>query len=242
MTNNMTSAIFILLFSTMSFAQSGSPSNSLADLDHSLTIHKLSVLPVSDNEGDLYARPVENTLKDSIRKNHHFEFVDAKNTDPRTTLDTYESRPDLVKNLGTTLKTDALIGAKIEKSDKTVNITLDLFLVSDGLLLAQEHWVDGGSFSLERIEKKTIDLFVKLNSKIPYKGLILSRQGNRITLNLGSRDGIKPGTDLSIEQIISIKRHPKFKFLLSSEKEIVGRNFKARNVRKEIKGALRQQA
>ena len=59
--------------------------------------------------------------------------------------------------------------------------------------------------------------------KIPYAGLILSRQGNRVTMDIGTRDGVHDNTVVSVEQIILLKRHPKFHFILASEKEVLGK-------------------
>jgi hypothetical protein len=62
-----------------------------------------------------------------------------------------------------------------------------------------------------------------LLKKIPYEGRILSRDGNRVTVNLGKLDGLQNDQTVSVIQIISATRHPKFHFLISTEKEILGK-------------------
>jgi hypothetical protein len=65
-------------------------------------------------------------------------------------------------------------------------------------------------------------MYTRLIATIPYEGLILSRQGTRVTVNLGKSDGIRPEQSISAVQIITENRHPKFGFLISTEKEIIG--------------------
>ena len=59
--------------------------------------------------------------------------------------------------------------------------------------------------------------------KIPYDALVLSRQGNLITVNLGKKDGIEKGKVLTVIQIIKEQRHPKFGILIKTDKEILGK-------------------
>jgi hypothetical protein len=60
-------------------------------------------------------------------------------------------------------------------------------------------------------------------AQVPYSGLILSRNQNRVTVDLGKKDGISPGDVVSSILIIKENRHPKFDFLISTEKEVLGK-------------------
>ncbi|RYZ70802.1 MAG: hypothetical protein EOP05_12760, partial [Proteobacteria bacterium] len=73
------------------------------------------------------------------------------------------------------------------------------------------------------VREQIKSMYRKVVSKLPYQGLILSRQNNRITINLGKSDGLVKDQTVTAIQIISIQRHPKFNFLVSSDKEILGR-------------------
>jgi len=46
----------------------------------------------------------------------------------------------------------------------------------------------------------------------------MSRTGNRVTVDIGRQDGVKDGSILTISQIISVKRHPKFHFIVEQTK------------------------
>ena len=195
----------------------------VSETDRLLTIHKIGVLPGTDNVNGLYARYVEDKLGNLVKNAHRFDLGTIKDLDPRTTLDDYESDPALVKKIGTTNNVEALLGVHVNKLKTGVEIIVDLFLSGDGNLFAQETFTTENRFGVAEVENKTGDLFAALVKKLPYSGLILSRQGNRVTMDLGTRDGVHDNMIVSIEQVILLKRHPKFHFILASEKELLGK-------------------
>jgi len=76
---------------------------------------------------------------------------------------------------------------------------------------------------LNIIKEQLESLLSKAMHKIPYSGRILSRDVNRVTVNIGSRDGLEKNQVVSVIQVIKLNRHPKFNFLVSVEKEIIGK-------------------
>jgi hypothetical protein len=44
-----------------------------------------------------------------------------------------------------------------------------------------------------------------------------------VTINLGKKDGIKPGQILTAVLIINLQRHPKLNFIINTEKEVLGK-------------------
>jgi hypothetical protein len=89
--------------------------------------------------------------------------------------------------------------------------------------LSQEILRDHPRYELPEIRDRVTDLYHKVIARVPYDGLILSRQQNRVTINLGKSDGLTKDQVITAVQIISMARHPKFNFLVSTEKEILGR-------------------
>ena len=136
--------LFINFLSLFSFAadrkseQDSVKNVYVSDTDKLLTIHKLSVLPVTDNVNGLYSRSVENKLNTLVKNSHRFELNEVKDADPRPTLEDYENNPELIKQLGNKYNTDAFIGAKILKAPKNISIVVDLFLKRDGNVIIQE--------------------------------------------------------------------------------------------------------
>jgi hypothetical protein len=217
----ITVLLSILLAVSTAKAQS-SGTTYVSNVDKMITIHKIGILPVTDNVGGLYSRYVESKLSDLVKNSHRFDLGGIKDIDASLTLDDYETKPDLVKNIGKKNGIEALIAAKIVKRSKGVEITVDLFLSTDGELFAQET-ASSNRFGTKDVEDQTSDSYSKLIAKIPYKAMVLSREGNRVTLDIGTRDGIRENIVVTAEQIIALKRHPKFNFVLGTEKEILGK-------------------
>jgi hypothetical protein len=218
-------AALILLNCTLAqgFTSDQTNNSYLSDSDSLLTIHKLSVLPATDNVKGLFARYVEKKLETLVKQTHRFDFAEVPHADPLISVADYENDSDLIKKMNDASQSDAYLVESVMKRSDGLDLTLDLFLSKDGALLAQESISRDSKFIVTDLEKLTAQLYAKLLTHIPYKGLVLSRQGNDVTLDLGSSDGISKGTIVDVEQIISVKRHPRYKFLLSTEKEILGK-------------------
>jgi len=218
--------LFVLVSGPGAFAQQNSEpviykNKLVSPVDEGLTISKITVLPVSDNINGIYARPFESKLIDLVKASHRFEWVESK-ADP-VNLDELEEKPELARALGKKMGVDAFLASKIFKSPRKTEVTLSLYLTSDGLPLAQETQSLEAKAEVRLIQKAATDLYAKMLEKIPYRGMVLSRTGNRVTVDLGTLDGIKPNQVLTVHQVIALNRHPKFKFVLSTEKEIIGK-------------------
>jgi hypothetical protein len=194
-----------------------------ADVDSLVTIHKMSVMPVTDNVNGLYSHQVEGILKQLINQTHRFELQEVKVQPVLHTSTEFENQGNLVKSVASQAGADAFISAEIEKNESGVNLKLDLFLRSDGLLLAQVSDKISKRFALSEIDELTRQSFSALIKKIPYDGLILSREGNRVTVDIGSLDGIAVNTVVTVDHIVSLNRHPKFHFALGAERVTIGK-------------------
>lgn len=194
-----------------------------SEIDELLTVRKIAVLPFSDNVNGIYSRPLETHIISTLKKNHRWDYVEANSVGPIATPDELESSTEMVKNMNSGLGADALLACRITKGPKGITIKLDLFLTKDGKLLAQSELQDLNRFELDEVKEKSSELLAQVTTKIPYNGVILSRQGNRVTVSIGKRDGIEPGQIVTVIQIIKATRHPKFNFLINTETEILGK-------------------
>lgn len=191
-------------------------------VDQRLTIRKITVLPASDNTDGIYARPIENLVVDLVKSSHRWEFTDSKITSlPSTPLELEES-PKQVQSALSGNDADAAILPVITRGPSGLAIRLSLFMKVDGKMIAQEVVRDHSRYELADVKAVTSNMYKRLIRTIPYDGLILSRQGTRVTLNLGKADGVRAEQSVSVIQIISENRHPKFGILISTEKEILG--------------------
>ncbi len=217
---------FVLVGSIFSYSASTQAidrNTYISNTDKSLTVHRVGILPTSDNVNGLYSRYVENKIEEKIKKSHRFDLRPVKDADNRLTLEDFEENSALVKKIGGSNKVEGLISARVNKNQDNLTLILDFFLTSDGKLFAQEEAELPENTGTDALAQKTAELYDKVIEKIPYKGLILSREGNRVTLDLGTQDGIKDNATATIVEIIGLKRHPKFNFIISSEKIILGK-------------------
>lgn len=192
-----------------------------SSVDEKLTIRKITVLPGSDNTDGIYARPLEAHLVSLVKQSHRWEYAESGVTLPKAPLD-LEENAELVKSTLAPLDADAAILPIITRGPQGLSLRLDLFLKVDGKILSQEITRNFPRFELSDVKAAVGDMYRKLVDSIPYEGLLLSRQGTRVTMNLGKADGIRAEQMVSVIQIISETRHPKFGFLISTEKEILG--------------------
>jgi hypothetical protein len=195
----------------------------VSETDQSLSIRKATVLPIVDNVDGIYARPFESELIAVIQADHKWDYVDAKTVGPVSSPQDLESDPTQVMALGKTIGTDALIAGRVSKGPDGIAIKVSLFLSNDGKLLITEEQEKIKNFDLKNIQSKARELLANIRSRIPYQGLVLSRANTLVTLNLGKRDGVKKDQVVSAVQIIKVTRHPKFNFLINTEKEVLGK-------------------
>jgi hypothetical protein len=194
-----------------------------SDVDDLLTIQKVSLLPFTDNLQGIYSRPLEAHFISMLNDMHRWDFIPANPSGPILSPEELEAAPDKVIQVSQGSGADAFFASRITKGPNGVTIHLSLFLSKDGKLLSQAILKDYKQFNIDDLQKQSQRLLTEIVNRLPYSGRVLSREANRVTVNLGSKDGIQKNQLLSVIQIIKANRHPKFNFLISTEKEIFGR-------------------
>jgi len=194
-----------------------------SETDDLITIQSVSSLPFTDNLQGIYARPLENHLLEKLGSMHRWDVLPLNFVGPILSPEDLESDLSQAQKLASGISSDAFFACRISKGPNGVSINLSLFLKRDGKLIAQATLKDSKRFDLKELKEQVDSLLAKIVAQIPYQGRILSRDGNRVTVNVGRRDGIQNGQVISVVQIIGLTRHPKFNFIISSEKEIIGR-------------------
>jgi hypothetical protein len=195
----------------------------VSQIDEDLTIRRVAVLPVTDNVDGIYARPIESQLISLVRDSHRWDFVEANIVGSMPTVSELEENPGNVLRSTSSIDADAFFMATASRGPNGLSLRVDLFLKKDGKLLAQEELKDHPRSEIPELREQVKILYQRLVAKLPYDGLVLSRQGNRVTVNLGKSDGLNKDQVITAIQIISVTRHPKFNFIVSSEKEILGK-------------------
>ncbi len=219
---SLTTIVLVALAGISVRAWAQDQSNYRSDVDSALTVRSIALLPVFDNLQGVYSRPVEKDLTKILQNSHHFNYIDANYAGPITTPDELEEDSSSVQKIFSNFSADAFVAVSISKGPAGISMKMDMFLKSDQSLIAQVADSNIQAFDTVSIEHRAEKMLRELLKKLPYSGLILSREGTRVTVNLGSLDGVKPNEVLSVIEIIKVKRHPKFGFLVGSDKEIIG--------------------
>lgn len=193
-----------------------------SEVDSALTISRITLLPFYDNVDGIYAKPLQEAIRENLSQNHHYSLISNSLAGSIVTPRDLENDAEKVKALGKELGVEAIIAARVSKGPKGIGIQLSLFLTSDGMLLAQEQIKNFSRFEISGVISESNAAIKKLLASVPYDGRVLSRDGLRVTVNLGKKDGLDKDKIISVVQIIKAVRHPKFNFLISTEKETIG--------------------
>lgn len=207
-------------FSPEAYSQSIKYVNSL---DVETTVTNVAIYPVIDNTKGIYSAPAQIALQDSLKADSQWSsgVIDSK-----TKIVTPEELEDdalTVKKILNSNGINGLITLRISKTSVGFNFKMNLFSGPQGKLLLTETLEDYQGFSVDDISEQVRNLYKKIKQRLPYDGLITSRKGQLVTVNLGTADAVNVGDNLTIFQIVKIERHPKFNFIVRTEKEILGR-------------------
>lgn len=194
-----------------------------SEADSLLTISSLAVFTFGDNADGIFARPIEEEVKRTIDNDHRWNLLPSTAVVSSSSVKLLQLDPKVAKTLAQSTEADAFIVGRVVRMAEAVEIQLGLFLKADSKLLLEEKSGEIGRTDIPGLKVEAQNLTKKLIAKIPYDGKVMSRVGERVTLNLGKIDGVKEGQVLSVVQISSMVRHPKFDFLVNTEKVLLGK-------------------
>lgn len=216
-------AVPCLIFSpALSWGQTNAQNVYVSTVDQDLAIKSIVLLPTSDNVGGIYARPLEDELRRLLNDDKQWSLT---NYPPELKIKTenIEIKPQDIQKILSATKSEAALSSRMIKGPRGTSLTLTLFVGRDGLPLLQETLTDYQGFEIADLKNEIRKLFENLKYRMPFRSTILSRRGQQVTLNLGSTYGLKPESRVSVVQIIKVNRHPKLQFMISTEKEVLGR-------------------
>lgn len=224
------SALCFLFFGLPAFAQTTNlksktpfPTKYTSTTDQALVIKTVTVAPVYDNSNNIYKKSVEDHLKNLIKEDYLWALADFVSPKKDMRVDEFDEDSQLTLQALEQSQADAVITCFLIKGPQGLSIQMNFYTRDGGKLLVREEFQDAKLFEIARVNEVITKMYTTLKSRLPYSGYITSRTGNTVTVNIGSKAGIKKGDVITIAQILKINRHPKLKFMTSVEKEIIGR-------------------
>ncbi|MEK2643764.1 hypothetical protein [Bdellovibrio sp. BCCA] len=218
----MKSFLLSFFFVAICASQTNAQNTYVSNADQDLAIKSIVLVPTTDNVGGIYARPVEEELRQLLNEDKQWSLANYP-ADLKIKSEFLDERPDDVQKILQAAKSEAALTSKILRGPRGISITLTLFVGREGLPLLQEVLADFKGFETAEVRAQVRKLFENLKYRMPFRASILSRRGQQVTLNLGSAYGLKPDSRVSVVQIIKVNRHPKLNFMISTEKEVLGR-------------------
>lgn len=191
-------------------------------VDQNMLIKTVTLAPVYDNMNGIYSKPIQKLLVDLLQSDKAWGYAEVVGADNKF-IENYDLNPNDV--LETLSKTNAqgLITAFITKGPRGLSAKLKLFTHDEGLILLEESVDDFNAFEVSKLRNQFVQMYANLKNKLPYRGYVLSRRGQDITVSVGTLNGVKVGQEISLAQIIKLNRHPKLKILIGVEKEIIAK-------------------
>lgn len=210
----------ILLYATMAYSQTKVESKLISPDDKLISIKTVAVAPFKDNVNGVYAKPIQNLLTDLVKNDSQWSYSNAQLPQPKV-FDLSESLQETEKLLKIA-SSDALLWSLIQKGHSGLKIKIVLF-TKDGRPLLVNEVEDTKNLPFDELKLKLEEAFRNMKKTLPYGGLILSRTAEDVTLNLGAQQGVQVMDELSVIQVLKVNRHPVKNFMVSNEKEIVGK-------------------
>ncbi len=216
--------LFVFVFATSLdlLAQTKNQNTFLSQVDKSLTIHSVLMVPTEDNISGIYAKPIDEHLNTVLGQDPQWTPSEFKSFNGWK-LDSLYSNPNDVTKLAKAAQADAVLKIRLSKGPSGIKGKMTLFSGVDGLPMVEESVDNVEKFELSEVLQIFEQALKSLRNKLPYRAEVLSRKGQDLTINAGKNAGLKTGTDISVIQILKVYRHPKLKFIVSTEKEILGK-------------------
>ena len=224
--------LFFVLFCSLSAgAQTGSNAKNKSPFpvkytsltDQNILLKTITLAPVYDNVNGIFSVPVEKLLLDLLQNDKSWGYAEIKGFDKNSFIENYDINPNNVLETLTKSNAQGLITAFITKGPRGISAKLKLFTHDQGLILNEESMEDINTFEVSKVRESFVTMYYNLKNKLPYRGYVLSRRGQDVTISLGSINGVKAGQELTLAQIIKLNRHPKLKTLVGVEKEIIAK-------------------
>ena len=191
--------------------------------DQALVIKAVTVAPVYDNSNNIYKKSVEEHLKTLIKEDYLWALSEFNSPKNDTRVDEFDEDAQLTLQILDKSNADAVLTCFLIKGPQGLNIQMNLYTRDGGKLLLREEYQNSTLFEISKVNEVITKMYTSLKAKLPYSGYVTSRNGNSVTVNIGKRAGLTTGSILTVAQVLKVNRHPKLNFMISVEKEIIGR-------------------
>jgi hypothetical protein len=191
-------------------------------VDQNMLIKTVTLAPVYDNMNGIYSKPIQKLLVDLLQSDKAWGYAEIVGSENKF-IENYDLNPNDVLEALSKTNAQGLLTAFITKGPRGLSAKLKLFTHDEGHILLEESIDDFNAFEVSKLRYQFVQMYMNLKNKLPYRGYVLSRRGQDVTVSVGTLNGVKVGQELTLAQIIKLNRHPKLKILIGVEKEIIAK-------------------
>lgn len=208
----------LVTWNSIVLAQAGTQAQYLSATDESLKIQSVAVASVLDNVSGIYSKSLTEKLVEQINSDKQWT---VRLLSQSQDSDFYE--PVAALKIMNDNEVDSIMSARVLRGPNGINLRINLYTKPNGELLIQETKNITKTDSLDDIQKEFLSLYQLVLTRLPFDGQILSRRGLDVTIDIGNLKGVRAGQTLEVLQVLKIDRHPKHRFIISSDKTITGK-------------------
>ncbi len=191
------STLLNALFASIVFLQ---PLVCIADVDFNklLTFKKIYLEKTQDNVEGAFGYIVKKAYLEILEINPRFELTHEESL------------------------SDTILRTQVEKKSTGIDLEISLVLTQTKELFSKDRTTIPVNFEEADIKRHVQELLKTSLRRIPFYGTITGRDGAQITLDIGSKQGLKKGDIVQISRIDQVRRHPLLKTIVDTQLVPVG--------------------
>lgn len=122
--------------------------------------------------------------------------------------------------IGKLLGVKVIISGSVMKVREMLEVNARIIDVENASIIAAE---SVKSSTASRLQDLIVEMSAKIIRNFPLEGYVVNRDGKKVTLDLGSRSGVKPGMEFVVYREGEVIKHPKTGEVLDVERIHTGR-------------------
>lgn len=187
-----------------------------SELDRKYAFDTIGFIRSWDNSDGLFADYVSEAYRDFFAGQNRFLLRDLSREDnvlSRSKVDYLKliDDPKILAQVARAGKVESLIRTKIIKDGPKYRFTLEWMQTPQMELIASEHFeIDekGDPPALGNVKSAMQAGLARLLAHLPFAGHVTGRDGDSVTVNIGSVAGLHPGDTLVVSTIDDVRKHP----------------------------------
>ncbi|MBN1114903.1 MAG: hypothetical protein JXA66_06145 [Oligoflexia bacterium] len=190
------------------------------ELERKLAIKKLYVL-LSDNTDGIYSGLIMQALKKYFKNNKRFELTGTEVS--KTGIDLFSDEViKKVSHIGSVTNIDGVLHIRTLKNKNTMRLDGVIYIAKTAERYIQETGVIELGGEEKDLDNKVREFADRILLRLPYLALVTSRFDDKVTIDIGTKQGMREGISLPVYRIVRTVKHPYLGTILSVTRARIG--------------------